>query len=389
MRRNLTLSLIFLGLISLSFCDNLTKDILKNFENKPLKDVFKAWHYAYEKPYDLNSETALQRYKIFKQNIAYIKKVNSEQRSYRLGLGPDTDLTYEEYTKGKETQLPHLDQNHRRHERNDVNFNDYFLDAINPTWMEGLKDWSYLVDYIPESRRSIEDPRYPRCYQEELYMVLILMYETHMKINNFPYEKLSHQSFFDCYRGIKHRCKINSSVSIFREAFLQRPLAGIYAERVYPLREDPETIQSCKENRTKYTVTAKTDMCSAFLSPCTLEIKREMMERGPVAVTLTESTDLQHYSEGILDAEKCTDLDFSTSVLLVQITKDYVKVVMPKGKKYGEEGYVKISRKFSEQSYKAIVDGKMIQFRRIALSCGAEYEMVSPIGMKYVGDRSN
>ncbi len=48
--------------------------ILDSLEGKPQKVIFKTFHYLFEKKYNLNSEEALKRYRIFKQNVAWLTK---------------------------------------------------------------------------------------------------------------------------------------------------------------------------------------------------------------------------------------------------------------------------------------------------------------------------
>ena len=58
---------IFLILIISSYAKNVrVNEILDSMEGKPQKEIFKVFHYLYEKKYNINSEEALKRYRIFK-----------------------------------------------------------------------------------------------------------------------------------------------------------------------------------------------------------------------------------------------------------------------------------------------------------------------------------
>ena len=60
------LSLVLFFRISCS----INKNIIKAFSEKSShKELFKLYHYIFEKPYDLNSKYALEKYKIFKNNL--------------------------------------------------------------------------------------------------------------------------------------------------------------------------------------------------------------------------------------------------------------------------------------------------------------------------------
>jgi C1A family cysteine protease len=75
------------------------KNILKNFMNEKPKELFKVYHFLYKKPYDLNTEEGIARYRIFKKKLAYIKETNAKNLPYKLGLNHFTDYTNEEYRK--------------------------------------------------------------------------------------------------------------------------------------------------------------------------------------------------------------------------------------------------------------------------------------------------
>ena len=79
--------------------------ILDFYSEGSPKELFKTWHFLNKKEYDLNSEQALQRYRVFKDNLKYIKAHNEKKLSYELGLNQFSDLTFEEF-KQKYTIRP-------------------------------------------------------------------------------------------------------------------------------------------------------------------------------------------------------------------------------------------------------------------------------------------
>jgi C1A family cysteine protease len=72
-------------------------NILENYQTQAKKEVFKAYHQVFQKEYDLNSEQGILRYKIFKENLKFIEETNSKNLSFKLGIGPFTDMTNEEF----------------------------------------------------------------------------------------------------------------------------------------------------------------------------------------------------------------------------------------------------------------------------------------------------
>ena len=77
---------------------NTLRVILNTFiEKNNDKETFKVWHHLFAKPYSLNTEEGINRYKIFKQKLNKIKSVNSQSLGYRFGLNQFSDLSSEEY----------------------------------------------------------------------------------------------------------------------------------------------------------------------------------------------------------------------------------------------------------------------------------------------------
>lgn len=73
--------------------------ILDTMKDKPKKDLFKVYHFLFNKEYELDSEEGLKRYRIFKSNLAGIKLRNAELGKEVFGITKFTDLTQEEFKK--------------------------------------------------------------------------------------------------------------------------------------------------------------------------------------------------------------------------------------------------------------------------------------------------
>lgn len=85
--------------LNLIACNQAHWTLMKMIADKPLKDQFKVWHYAMKRPYDINTEYAVERFLIFKENAKKVQAHNAKNLSYRLGLGEFADWTPEEFTK--------------------------------------------------------------------------------------------------------------------------------------------------------------------------------------------------------------------------------------------------------------------------------------------------
>ena len=94
------LLIAILFILSINLClqsESVSHQLMDLISTKSHKDQFKLWHYLMEKPYDLNSEIAINKYRIFKKNLKKIEESNKKGLPYRLGFGPFTDMTGEEF----------------------------------------------------------------------------------------------------------------------------------------------------------------------------------------------------------------------------------------------------------------------------------------------------
>jgi C1A family cysteine protease len=76
-----------------------TKKILNDYSNKGTKQLFKVYHYIFNKSYDYNTEAGIQKYKTFRANIQKIEEHNAKNLSYTKGINHLTDMTNEEVKK--------------------------------------------------------------------------------------------------------------------------------------------------------------------------------------------------------------------------------------------------------------------------------------------------
>ena len=98
----LSLTLLF----SVVYSSSLNRPMIEFLNNRAsIKDRFKLFHRLFEKPYNLNSQLALERYKVFKNNLDIIEEHNSKNLSYKLGITPFADLTMEEFVEKYSNKL--------------------------------------------------------------------------------------------------------------------------------------------------------------------------------------------------------------------------------------------------------------------------------------------
>jgi C1A family cysteine protease len=98
--KTLLLSLVLFCIVKsvlISDEDDIQRKIVSKFFDGPKKQLFKVYHTTYQKQYNLESEEGLRRYRIFKENLKMIEESNAEGKTFKLAVGPFTDLTDEEF----------------------------------------------------------------------------------------------------------------------------------------------------------------------------------------------------------------------------------------------------------------------------------------------------
>jgi C1A family cysteine protease len=84
----------------------IVKNILESFMEKSPKELFKVWHFLYQKKYTLDTKEATQRFTNFKENLKIIKTHNASQSTYKLGLNQFSDMDIAEFKAKFATKRP-------------------------------------------------------------------------------------------------------------------------------------------------------------------------------------------------------------------------------------------------------------------------------------------
>jgi C1A family cysteine protease len=109
---------------------------LDRMKEKPHKEIFKSFHYLFEKQYKLNSDDGLKRYRIFKKNLRWIEEENKKLGEQVYGITQFADMIHEEYVEktlmkpeiikkyveemnSNSLRFLHEEENHHHHHHND------------------------------------------------------------------------------------------------------------------------------------------------------------------------------------------------------------------------------------------------------------------------------
>jgi KDEL-tailed cysteine endopeptidase len=340
---------ILLYNISIILTHPIHKQVMKSLENESTKNQFKKWHYIFNKPYDLNSEQAIIRYKIFKNNLLIIKEHNSKNLSWKLGLGIFTDLSKEEFTN--------LVTNKEKIKQ--VIPDTYHSESIeNTDYIRKLKeiDWSYAFGNV--KNQALLDGCKGTCYAYSsaalLEALVFLKYNVKIEISALELALCTDQENGGCNGG---------QVSKVLQYVVDN---GVSLEKNYPSIYETTSDEKfiCKKDQQVPEVKLKSSKACYFQPQCRYLLNKSIGE-GPLIGGM-DFTEYQHYESGIADYDCKTT---NHSVVIVQVAEDYIKFRNNYGVEWGELGYGRVSR----------------NSRNELRSCGLEIDINIAYGIEYLG----
>lgn len=119
------------------FNDQVPLLVMESIKGFSIKKLFRAYHYLYRKPYDLESDEGRNRLMIFKKSLEFIEKGNGLNLGFSLGLNKFTDLEYDEFQELFKNEIQDRDKN------NSSNLNQDEADIKGETKIDHL---SFLSD---------------------------------------------------------------------------------------------------------------------------------------------------------------------------------------------------------------------------------------------------
>lgn len=329
------------------------KQILDELADKHPKEQFKAWHYLNKKEYSLDSPEAVHRYTIFKSNLEFIKKRNSEQSSFKLGFGPFTDLTFEEFQNQylskqmvPETKKLFMSfQSEAKHKlpiiRQEAKTFDEMVDSEeNPK--RNLQtncndvttiDWSFLWMWVRNQGKCAA----PWAF------VSTSTIEAFVKLNDeLIWKELSVQQLIDCDTS-----NAGCQGGWYDGAYDYARTTGLLVEDEYPYSGIQGSCKAVNDNVCQvgpkpYVKLVDYHWCMTGYGsdqPCSIpEIRDNFLMWGPYAGAIYIGPEAQHYTSGILEYS-CTGKDINHGVVVTEMGLDYIKIRNSWGKNWGEEGY--------------------------------------------------
>lgn len=327
----------FILIVCIGICStSLTYKILDQFEHQPAKEIFKVWHFIHQKTYNINSEEALNRYKIFKENMKYIKETNSAQSSFKLGYGPFADMTFEEFKKIYSVDLgvnPKL-----QFEQSD-DYNSKFLmeetsksPDMSNTNSEYVQDWSQLYDGARTQGVC------GACWAFAEAGTI----EGRLAQRDRTFRPLSAQQLVSCDQN---QTGCNGGWASKTGMYSQQ--VGLVDDRSYPYTSQSSYNSGTCNNSIVYSKYRYRIQGSRYCdvmsnSRCLSGEWESSLLKGPIYAVIYMTRDFMLFRSGILDSQCSGNSDHA--VIATNVTPDTIKIRNSFGPNWGESGYARVRR---------------------------------------------
>uniref|UniRef100_A0A7N2R3A5 Vignain n=2 Tax=Quercus lobata TaxID=97700 RepID=A0A7N2R3A5_QUELO len=279
------------------------------------------WMAKYGRNYEDDAEK-VKRFKIFKDNVEYIDKVNSEgNRTYKLSVNEFADLTTEEFiatrTGYKISSQPSSPKTSFRYEN---------LTEI-PTTM----DWREKGAVTPIKNQE-------QCGSCWAFSAVAAV-EGVTQIKNGNKISLSEQQLVDCVES-NNGCNKGSIDYAFAYIIQNK---GLATEENYPYQAMDGTCDQQMASNVVAQISSYEDV--PYNSE---EALLQAVANHPVSVAIEAyGRDFQSYSSGVFTGECGTNLDHAVTVIGYGMSDDGTKYWLIKnswGTTWGESGYMRIQR---------------------------------------------
>lgn len=302
------------------------KDFYNSIKSMPIEKQFNLWAEINKKDYTQKVEEKQLKFNAFKNNLDYINEQNNRNKGFSLGLGPFSDMTFEEF-KGLFSNTDTEQKSNTLQNMNTISSSD-----------EKPIDFTNSVNW--ESYFNVKDSK--NCFSGAESVVSLM--EFFLKKDFNVQTRLSSQSYVDCYLSGCKNFGINDLINFFKEN-------GAYEEKDYPFTGEKGVCffqRDIISNKCDFTPPFARITGSEETSFNKFEDFYELLNKKPFILKMFLTRDIQNYTGGILDYTEVALNVESLPMILVEITDQYFKLLPSFGKSYGENGFVKIGYKYKK-----------------------------------------
>jgi hypothetical protein len=310
------------------------RSIIDSYMEGSPKELFKVFHLVFEKPYNLNSEAAIAKYRVFKKNLSMIKEHNASGKTWTLEVNFFADMTKEE-VKAYMGLKPVGDADVNLESLiKDKNF-DLFDDLVEREERRKLKELSFFDEFADND----DEPVPPKGDDDE--PIPPKQNNTYAAFNHFAYltparsqgncgscwafatacaiegnyniarnrtyntEYISPQAILDC-NPEKDGCEGGWMNTAIRHV----ARSGAVRERDYPYESYQKSCRNVTRNSDIIFNRARPfDGCAwtrwfESLGACTKDSFYKILQKGPATVVLNADDNFTYYRSGVLDGTK-------------------------------------------------------------------------------------
>jgi hypothetical protein len=343
---------VLINLISCSV--DVKKTIMDSFMNAPKKEMFKVFHFLFEKKYELNSEEALRKYKVFKSNMKIIEETNSKDLPYKFGVNQFTDLTPEEFKSmylmdpNKKKNMLHDTINNLRSDEGSADYFDLNADRDDDIVQTVKTDEIInLGAYTPLDWRSLfllprDQGECGSCWSFAITGVVEAMHARKSGVRAY----LSTQQLVDCD---SNNGGCNGGDFYYASNYVKSK--GIMREADYKYTASKGTCKYTTRKPLRRILSYQ--FCSNYwgTNRCSPDKVYSLLRNGPLMVGIDGGQGLQYYSSGIFTATCSED---NHAVILagygVENGTEYWLVRNSWSPSWGESGYVRVKRNDTSNS---------------------------------------
>jgi len=301
----------------------LTVQVFAAKSEEEFETAFEEWVQENRKLYD--EHEVLYRFRVFKQNLEFIEKFNSERHSFTVGLNQFADLSnsefLERYTGFRQALITSYDSEHA-FDFDESQALPSSIDWRNKGAVTGVKDqgqcgscWAFSTTGSVEGAWAL----------------------------NYSLVSLSEQNLMDCSRTYGNLgCNGGLMDNAFKYIIANK---GIDTEASYPYEEATSYNCRYKSANKGAAITTYKDVTKGSESA----LQNAVAYRGPVSVAIDASNpSFQLYKTGVYYEPKCSSTSLDHGVLAVGYgtgsSGDYWIVKNSWGTSWGMQGYIDMAR---------------------------------------------
>lgn len=317
------------------------KNILNDYLLKgDLKALFKAYHFAYSKSYDYNTEEGIAKYKTFRANIKKMIQHNKSDATWKMGINHLTDMTAEEVRSSY--YLKYFTPKEVSRQLRSVSLDDFNDDEETRISGEINKPGERSnIDWTPKMRPVKSQGFCGSCWA---FATIETIEGNRAAKDGKELEfNLSPQQLIDCDGG-NYGC----NGGWYTSAIKYLETYGTVKDDDYPYKAQKE---SCVD-KDKAKTPVKPIGYKYTYSP---DLNFESLKTGPVAAAIDANEDFYAYESGVWNGVCSNGVNHAMVIVGYSVEKGAWRLQNSWGSDWGEKGFVWVKDQGNANNYSCYV----------------------------------